>query len=351
MSSTAPLPIRAPDPHPEQQYLDLIRDVWSRGSERRDRTGVGTRALFGATMRFDLSDGTVPLLTTKRVFWKSAVKELLWFLSGDTNIRPLVAQGVHIWTDWPLDRFARERITTGQQPLEAADEDELAERVRSQLFGLAELERLGLVRRTHGGAVLPALSGHEDSFATRLEADVAAKERLAEASGELLPAGASVYVDSSTTSYIAVRRLLRGKLRCTLLTNSLPVMDLVCRSDAPEVELVGVGGALRTLTRSFVGPQSVHCVRAHFADYALFSVRGVTDGGYLTDPDPLEAELKRVMIGRARHPVLLLDASKRGRAALSVVAELSDVRTIIGTGFDDGALARLAGPRVDVRVA
>lgn len=112
MSSAAPLPIRAPGPDPEQQYLDLIRDVWSRGSERRDRTGVGTRALFGATMRFDLSDGTMPLLTTKRVFWKSAVKELVWFLSGDTNIRPLVAQGVHIWTDWPLDKYRR---ATGEQ--------------------------------------------------------------------------------------------------------------------------------------------------------------------------------------------------------------------------------------------
>ena len=112
MSSAAPLSARAADLHPEQQYLDLIRDVWTRGTERRDRTGVGTRALFGATMRFDLSGGTVPLLTTKRVFWKSAVKELLWFLSGDTNIRRLVEQGVHIWTDWPMDRHRRE---TGAQ--------------------------------------------------------------------------------------------------------------------------------------------------------------------------------------------------------------------------------------------
>jgi thymidylate synthase len=102
----------AASPHPEHQYLDLVRDVWARGSERRDRTGVGTRALFGATMRFDLSGGAVPLLTTKRVFWKSAVKELIWFLSGDTSIRRLVEQGVHIWTDWPLDRFRRE---TGEE--------------------------------------------------------------------------------------------------------------------------------------------------------------------------------------------------------------------------------------------
>lgn len=94
--------------HPEAAVLDLMHRVWTQGSERRDRTGVGTRALFGAMLRFDLSDGTIPLLTTKRVFWKSALKELIWFLSGDTNIRPLVEQGVHIWTDWPLDRYIRE---------------------------------------------------------------------------------------------------------------------------------------------------------------------------------------------------------------------------------------------------
>ncbi len=106
----------------EAQVLDLMRTVWTRGSERRDRTGVGTRALFGATLRFDLSDGTVPLLTTKRVFWKSAVKELIWFLSGETGIRPLVAQGVHIWTDWPLDRYRR---ATG----EAIDRDSFEARI------------------------------------------------------------------------------------------------------------------------------------------------------------------------------------------------------------------------------
>lgn len=97
--------------HPEHQYLDLVRRVWETGSERIDRTGVGTRALFGAQMRFDLSDGTVPLLTTKRVFWKPAIRELLWFLGGGRNIRPLVAEGVHIWTDWPLAKY---REATGE---------------------------------------------------------------------------------------------------------------------------------------------------------------------------------------------------------------------------------------------
>lgn len=98
--------------HYEEQYLALLREVWERGDERGDRTGIGTRALFGAQLRFSLRDNAVPLLTTKRVSWKTAARELLWFLSGETNIRPLVAQNVHIWTDWPLARYRGE---TGEE--------------------------------------------------------------------------------------------------------------------------------------------------------------------------------------------------------------------------------------------
>lgn len=98
-------------PHYEQQYLDLMRQIWTQGDERVDRTGVGTRSVFGATMRFSLADNAIPLLTTKRVYWKVAAREMLWFLTGDTNIRSLVEQGVHIWTDWPLDSY---RKATGE---------------------------------------------------------------------------------------------------------------------------------------------------------------------------------------------------------------------------------------------
>jgi thymidylate synthase len=122
----------------ETAYLDLMRRVWREGDERIDRTGVGTRALFGATLRFDLSDGTVPILTTKRVYWKTAVRELLWFLTGDTNIRPLVAQGVRIWTDWPLDRYRRE---TG----EAIDRDAFEARILADADFAARWGDLGPV--------------------------------------------------------------------------------------------------------------------------------------------------------------------------------------------------------------
>ena len=82
-----------PESHYEQQYLDLMARIWRDGDERVDRTGVGTRSIFGTQLRFSLAEDRVPLLTTKRVYWKTAAREMLWFLSGDTNIRPLVLLG------------------------------------------------------------------------------------------------------------------------------------------------------------------------------------------------------------------------------------------------------------------
>lgn len=82
-----------------RQYLDLLKDIKEAGKDHEDRTGVGTRAVFGRQMRFGLSKG-FPLMTTKKVFWKGVVYELLWFLKGDTNVKYLEDHGVKIWSAW-----------------------------------------------------------------------------------------------------------------------------------------------------------------------------------------------------------------------------------------------------------
>lgn len=83
--------------HDEMQYINLIKRIISKGVKRDDRTGVGTLSIFGAQMRFNLRDNIFPLLTTKRVFWRGVVEELIWFINGCTDAKILQQKNVHIW--------------------------------------------------------------------------------------------------------------------------------------------------------------------------------------------------------------------------------------------------------------
>lgn len=86
--------------HHDLQYLSMVEDILDHGHKKDDRTGVGTISTFGQMMAFDLKNGAIPLLTTKKVFFKGIIHELIWMLSGDTNIRYLKEHGVSIWDSW-----------------------------------------------------------------------------------------------------------------------------------------------------------------------------------------------------------------------------------------------------------
>lgn len=213
---------------------------------------------------------------------------------------------------------------------------------------LAALEEEGRVRRIHGGAVLPENAGHEDSFWYRLEEAVDAKKRLAALAVGLVSPGSSVFLDSSTTAYYLGQRLLSDGPRATLLTNSVPVMELFMRDEAPKTDVVGVGGLMKKLTLSFVGPHAVQTVSAHSADTAFISVKGITRDGYLTDPDLLEAEVKRAMIEHSEEPVLVVDGSKFEKRGLSVITHVSGISRVLVADAPEERLEELSAMGVEV---
>ncbi|GBD18959.1 Lactose phosphotransferase system repressor [bacterium HR27] len=214
---------------------------------------------------------------------------------------------------------------------------------------LDALERAGQLKRTHGGAILPSLAQHEDSFSHRLTRAVEAKELLAEHAAAMLKPGEAVFLDSSTTAYYLARRIVQLGLALTIVTNSLPIMELVAKSQVPRLELISIGGSLRKLTLSFVGQRAVADIRSLYADKVYFSVKGVTSGGDLTDPDPQEAEAKRAMIEQAREAVLLVDETKFEQYGLCIIGSITVVSQVLLADAGDDRAAALRGMGVQVR--
>lgn len=130
-----------------KQYLDLLRHIMEHGAVKTDRTGTGTKSVFGYQMRFDLSEG-FPLMTTKKMFTRGITEELLWFLRGDSNIKYLVDRDVHIWDEWPFKAYLQKTgqavPATGSDEWNAKMEDFLA-KVKSDEAFAKEYGELGPV--------------------------------------------------------------------------------------------------------------------------------------------------------------------------------------------------------------
>ncbi|MBU3079217.1 thymidylate synthase [Sphingomonas quercus] len=236
--------------HPEYQYLDLLERILAHGDERIDRTGIGTRSVFGELLRFDLSGGQVPILTTKRVYWKPAVREMLWFLTGGTNIRDLLKDKVRIWTDWPLAHY---RKATG----EAIAQGDFEARILADEAFAAQWGDLGPVYGKQWRRWLDAEGREHDQIATlvdTLRRNPASRRMLFHAwnVGELdrmaLPPCHMVYQFHVTS---------RGRLNCLIFQRSCDLflgaafnftggaallLMLAQQADLEPGELIWVGG-------------------------------------------------------------------------------------------------------------
>lgn len=211
---------------------------------------------------------------------------------------------------------------------------------------LTVLERHGLVRRVHGGAIPVERLGFEPAVADRESVLTAEKERIAKAALDELPDGGSIILDAGTTT-VRLAHLLPNDRELTVVTHSLPVaMVLAAR---PGITLLLVGGIIRGRTLAAVGTWAERALADVRADVTFLGTNGLTVEDGLTTPDLAEAAVKKALVAAGRRTVVLTDHSKVGRSDLAVVCSLADVDTIVtDSGLDPEMADELeaAGPRV-----
>ncbi|WP_250448251.1 DeoR/GlpR family DNA-binding transcription regulator [Actinotalea sp. C106] len=211
---------------------------------------------------------------------------------------------------------------------------------------LTALERRGLLRRVHGGAIPVERLGIEPAVADREGRMAGQKERIAKAALDEVPEGGSVILDAGTTT-VRLAELLPTERELTVVTHALPVaMVLATR---PNITLHLLGGTVRGRTLAAVGAWAERCMADVYADVAFLGTNGLTVERGLTTPDLAEAGVKRALVGAAQRTVVLADHTKFGRADFAQVAPLSAIDTVISDSDLDAELAdevETAGPRV-----
>lgn len=197
-----------------------------------------------------------------------------------------------------------------------------AETVRRDLTAL---ERAGLLRRVHGGAILNDPLGFEPALATREEVHTAEKTRIARAALAFLPEEGAIALDAGTTTRLFAEQIPADRT-LTVVTNSLPIAVLLTTRPAITVHLVG--GRVRSRTMATVDAQALAYLATVHVSVAFLGTNGFSARG-LTTPDSAEAAVKTAIIRSAGDRVLLADQSKYGRDHFALVARLSEISTIV----------------------
>jgi DeoR family fructose operon transcriptional repressor len=211
---------------------------------------------------------------------------------------------------------------------------------------LTALERLGVLRRVHGGAMPVERFGFEPNVAMRENRFAAEKDRIAKAALDELPDGGSLIVDAGTTT-IRLANLLPNDRRFTVVTHSIPVASALAAY--ANVTLHLLGGIVRGITLAAVGDWALRNIADVNVDVAFLGINGITAERGLTTPDLGEAQVKRAFTRAARRTVVLADHSKFGRAEFARVAGLDEIDTIITDSDLDAETAseiEISGPRV-----
>lgn len=211
---------------------------------------------------------------------------------------------------------------------------------------LTALERAGLLRRVHGGAVVVDLFGFEPTLAVRESVHTAEKATIASAALSFLPEEGAIALDAGSSTYRMAEMLPQDRA-LTVVTNSLPVATLL--ASRPELTVHQVGGRVRGRTLATVGSQATDYLGGVFVDVAFLGTNGFSVQRGLTTPDSAEAAVKAAFVGSSRRTVVLADHTKYGSDHFAHVASLADITAIVtDSELPDDAVAELeaAGPQV-----
>jgi DeoR family transcriptional regulator of aga operon len=214
---------------------------------------------------------------------------------------------------------------------------------------LDALEKDGLLRRTHGGAILNAKIGLERPFQVEETTHRPEKVRIGEAAADLVSAGDTVILDVGTTVTEAARKLVEQQKRLTVFTNGLNIAAIL--EAHPEITTVVTGGTLRAQQHSLVNPFAEFILARISADVAFLGANGVDAARGVTNVNVAEAEMKALFVKAARRRVVLADGSKIGQVGLARFAELQEIDLLItDAGADEDEVEALREKGLEVKV-